>query len=798
MSLGWRYHEFPLPPPCLRSGSSSSSSRVVARRDSSLQAQNIWEHARAPQDGGRTHPLSRCCASLGTQGFLTLRSPLPLAVMPCIAGGLAVWRRLSRRRKKRGRWRLEIVSLRATQTAGAAPEVDVVASSTEADAAAAAAGGCVFRAGVADEHMYTWVADRLQRSGSGKLLGPELSVSTELLETGVRPGDKHFRRAQLVALRHLLEDGAADFLVVPVKDLPLDLPDGLAMPAVLPRGDPREALLLSRRLPSDVASLADLPEGAMVSAASRQRAWQIKAKHPKLVVHGRETPLLHRLRRFHDGVYDACVVAADTLDRLGIAEGGGADGYRLLAEEEIMPALGQGAVCLLCEEDEQIEAQLANVWDDAATRACVQSERALLRLGRLDAFNGVNLCGLSSAAPEDPNVLRRRCTISWATSTSEGTMYEAATVEKLLPVAEAESDEAVAAFEEDLLARLAAQGDTALDATAEDDASDPAEQLDETEEDAEEEQVAGAEAASDVDSREPVPPIFDAEARFALDAVAATGEAYTGRVCAQTYRRDGSVGGAIIDINCEVPAKWYPERSDDRSKRLEVGTDVQVYCCWRQGSQLRVVLEPPRKLEAAGSEPRSLADLSAGDGPFTATVVSCTASGTLVDFRCEVLGYFLSSRALERGSEIQVYCYKVHAETRTCEVGTQKLPTWSSSGVVPKGLKPTVMRLVDLNVGAARPYRGRVYRVETWGAWIDFDCEVCGRIDGRDIDIDVLHGDLQEGQSITIYVTKVNSQKRQVAVSMFRPSSKESAYDRVPPVRRGASAGTFRPRRGSR
>src|SRR5690606_6356938 len=159
-----------------------------------------------------------------------------------------------------------------------------------------------------------------------------------------------------------------DLAVHSIKDLPTWLPDGLVLGAVLEREDPRDVLLA--RQP---ASIAGLPEGAVVGTASVRRQAQLLAKRPDLRVVNFRGNVETRLRKLAAGEVDATLLALAGLRRLGIAHEG-----VVLAPEEMLPAVGQGAIGIECRADAEAALALLAAIDHAASHVSVRAERALL------------------------------------------------------------------------------------------------------------------------------------------------------------------------------------------------------------------------------------------------------------------------------------------------------------------------------------------------------------------------------------------------------------------------------------
>ncbi|MFZ6645432.1 hydroxymethylbilane synthase [Undibacterium sp. TJN25] len=134
-----------------------------------------------------------------------------------------------------------------------------------------------------------------------------------------------------------MAEGRADLAVHSLKDVPMDLPEGFELAAVLEREDPRDAFVSN-----DYASLDQLPDGAVVGTSSLRRQALIAARYPKLVVRPLRGNLDTRLRKLDQGDYAAIILAAAGLKRLGLPERIRA----CLDPEDSMPAAGQGAMAI--------------------------------------------------------------------------------------------------------------------------------------------------------------------------------------------------------------------------------------------------------------------------------------------------------------------------------------------------------------------------------------------------------------------------------------------------------------------
>jgi len=164
-------------------------------------------------------------------------------------------------------------------------------------------------------------------------------------------------------IEEALLDGRADLAVHSLKDLPTELPEGLVLAAVPEREDPRDAVVGKK--------LADLPPGAKVGTSSLRRAAQLLKLRPDLQVESIRGNLDTRLRKLDEGQYDAILLAAAGLKRLGwgdrIAE--------ILEPEQMCPAVGQGALAIETRAGFEAVAML----DHADTHTAVMAERGVLR-----------------------------------------------------------------------------------------------------------------------------------------------------------------------------------------------------------------------------------------------------------------------------------------------------------------------------------------------------------------------------------------------------------------------------------
>lgn len=167
-----------------------------------------------------------------------------------------------------------------------------------------------------------------------------------------------------------LEEGRAHLAVHSLKDVPMELPEGFVLAAVLEREDPRDAFVSNRH-----ANLAELPQGAKVGTSSLRRVVQLRALRPDLQVEPLRGNLDTRLRKLDEGQYDAIVLAAAGLKRLGLAPRIRA----LFDAAEMIPAAGQGALGIEIRADQPELREALAALSDPPTWFAVHAERAVSR-----------------------------------------------------------------------------------------------------------------------------------------------------------------------------------------------------------------------------------------------------------------------------------------------------------------------------------------------------------------------------------------------------------------------------------
>jgi hydroxymethylbilane synthase len=212
------------------------------------------------------------------------------------------------------------------------------------------------------------VAARMEAAGARVELLPMVTQGDRILDVPLaKIGGKGLFVKELEAA---MLEGRADLAVHSIKDVPMELPPGLSITAILTREDPRDAFVSN-----SAGTLAALPQGARVGTSSLRRQCQLKALRPDLQLLDLRGNVNTRLARLDAGDYDAIILAAAGLRRLEMS----ARIAEAIGPGTLLPAVGQGAIGIEARDgDEELRDILAGL-HHADTASCVLAERALNR-----------------------------------------------------------------------------------------------------------------------------------------------------------------------------------------------------------------------------------------------------------------------------------------------------------------------------------------------------------------------------------------------------------------------------------
>ncbi len=211
---------------------------------------------------------------------------------------------------------------------------------------------------------------------AGQLREAHPDLVTELVPLSTR-GDEILDRSLakiggkglfIKELEQAMLDDRADIAVHSMKDVPAELPEGMTIGAILARHDPRDALVGT--------TLAALPKDAVVGTSSLRRAAQLLHRRPDIRIEPVRGNVETRLSRLDEGCFDAIVLAAAGLERLGLAS----RISELLDPSVCLPAIGQGAIGVECRSDDETVLTTLQAIDDLPTRRAVEAEREMNRV----------------------------------------------------------------------------------------------------------------------------------------------------------------------------------------------------------------------------------------------------------------------------------------------------------------------------------------------------------------------------------------------------------------------------------
>ena len=183
-------------------------------------------------------------------------------------------------------------------------------------------------------------------------------------------------------IEEALLEGRIDLAVHSMKDMPADIPDGLCIGAIPQREEPRDVLITRNRLP-----LEQLKLGARVGTSSLRRSAQLLYARPDITIVPLRGNLDTRLKKLESESLDAIVLAAAGVRRLGLAD----RITQILDESVMLPAVGQGALCIEIRKNDSRIAPVVALLDDVPTRQVVMGERAFLK--RLEGGCQVPIAG---------------------------------------------------------------------------------------------------------------------------------------------------------------------------------------------------------------------------------------------------------------------------------------------------------------------------------------------------------------------------------------------------------------------
>jgi hydroxymethylbilane synthase len=218
-----------------------------------------------------------------------------------------------------------------------------------------------------------WVKSELERRHPGLQVEIQI-ISTKgdrVLDVSLPKLGEQGKGLFTKELEEAIHERRVDFAVHSLKDLPTELPEGLHIAAISEREDVRDALVAR----DGIKGFSDLPHNGLIGTSSLRRQAQIRAARPDLRLEPIRGNVDTRLRKLDEGQFDAIILAAAGLHRLGFAE-------RItehLPVELMLPAVGQGALAIETRRDDQAANQIISVLNHEATQLTCQAERAFLK-----------------------------------------------------------------------------------------------------------------------------------------------------------------------------------------------------------------------------------------------------------------------------------------------------------------------------------------------------------------------------------------------------------------------------------
>ncbi|MEN3333647.1 MAG: hydroxymethylbilane synthase [Blastocatellia bacterium] len=218
-----------------------------------------------------------------------------------------------------------------------------------------------------------WVKSQLERLHPGLQVGIEI-ISTKgdrVLDVSLPKLGEQGKGLFTKELEEAIHERRVDLAVHSLKDLPTELPAGLHIGAISEREDVRDALVAR----DGIRSFSDLPHSALIGTSSLRRQAQVLAARPDLRLEPIRGNVDTRLRKLEEGQFDAIILAAAGLHRLGFAQ-------RItehLRTELMLPAVGQGALAIETRSDDRAVNEIIGKLNHEATQLACQAERAFLK-----------------------------------------------------------------------------------------------------------------------------------------------------------------------------------------------------------------------------------------------------------------------------------------------------------------------------------------------------------------------------------------------------------------------------------
>ena len=171
-------------------------------------------------------------------------------------------------------------------------------------------------------------------------------------------------------LEQAIQAGKADIAVHSMKDVTIDMPDGFILPVIMKREAVQDVLISN-----EYRSINEIPESGVVGTSSLRRQSQLKAIRPDIIIRDLRGNVGTRLGKLDNKEYDAIILAAAGVKRLGLAD----RISQTIPQDIILPAIGQGAIGIECLEKADEVLELITTLNDEETSLCVSAERAMSR-----------------------------------------------------------------------------------------------------------------------------------------------------------------------------------------------------------------------------------------------------------------------------------------------------------------------------------------------------------------------------------------------------------------------------------